>query len=232
MKKTTIMLSIILIAIIITGCTTTSNVVKETKQRPIKIGLFAPLTGSAASWGQNVLAGAQLAVNEVNSQGGINGRKVILIAEDDKCSVEGATAVKKLIEYDRVDAIVGSVCSAAAEPAVPIAQQEKIPVVLTIASAPELTINRDYIFRNYPSNNYFGKAIAEYSYNILEKRKAAVLYSQNSYGTSIKDVFVKEFKKAGGEVVFIQGINDNQKDFKTEIAKIKNPDADFLYIPI
>jgi branched-chain amino acid transport system substrate-binding protein len=211
---------------------TTPTTEKPIKEETIKIGLLAPLTGEAASWGQNSLAGVTLAVKEINDKGGINGRKVEIVAEDDRCSAEGVNAINKLINVDKVIGILGPICSASGGPALPIAQNSGVPVVIVAASAPHLTKIGDYIFRVYPSDAFQGKVAAEFMFNKLSKKKVAIVYVKNDWGEGIKEVFKSRFKELGGEVVYEDGVLQDQKDFRTEITKVKANGAEALYFPV
>lgn len=236
--KYNILVAVLLVSLLVfAGCTsgnstTTAPQNTQTDNSPIKLGLLLPLTGEAASFGESGLAGATLAVKEINENGGIRGRELQLVAEDDKCSAEGVNAIQKLINVDKVVAIVGPVCSGSGGPALPIAQQNGIPVVITSASAPHLTKIGDYIFRDYPSDSFQGKAAADFLYNNLGKKKVAVVYVQNDWGQGIKEVFISRFMELGGEIVYQTGAATTEKDFKTIITKVKESGADVLYIPL
>ena len=233
MNKRMLILTAFLIGILVlSGCSvsTDGNTVANTDT--IKVGAYLPLTGEGASWGQNALAGITLALDEINSQGGINGQEIELIVEDDLCTSESVNAVQKLINVDGVSALLGPVCSSAAGPAVPIIQQEQIPNVLIGASAPDLTATGDYIFRVYPSDAFQGKEAAKYIYENMGARKVAVVYVKNDWGQGIKEVFVEEFENYGGEIVYSSGVLQTETDFKTEIGKIEDSEADLLYFPV
>ncbi len=222
----------ILAVLLIAGCNSNqdNNVVETTS--PIKVGFMAPLSGEATSYGQNSIAGAQLAVNEFNAKGGVNGRKIELIAEDDKCSAEGVNAIQKLINLNDVTGIIGPACSGSGGPALPIAQAAGVPTVIISASAPHLAKIGDYIFRIYPSDAFQGKYAAEFMYNTLGKKKVAIVYVQNDWGQGIKEVFIKRFEELGGEVVLDAGVAQDARDFKTEITKMKTNGAEIAYIPL
>ncbi len=224
-------IGIIIIGIIIWfGFLNKSNEPKSNE--PIKIGILAPLTGEAASWGENFLAGAELAKKEINDKGGIDGRLINLVIEDSHCkSAVGVSAIDKLINLDKVDVIAGPVCSSVGGAVLPIIQSNAIPSII-IASAPNLTSIGDYIFRDYPSDAFQGKLGAEFIYNKLSKRKAAVVYVKNDWGQGLRDEFTKRFKELGGKVVYDEGINQDSNDLRTQISKIKVSGADVLYIPI
>lgn len=232
------MISMFLIA----GCSneqSSGNVVKSqpttspaTSQGDIKLGWIGPLTGEAASFGQNALAGATLAVNEINAQGGINGRQIKLITEDDKCSASGVEAMQKLVNVNNVDVIAGPVCSASAGPALPVAAQAGTPVMMFTASAPGLTALGDRIFRVYPSDSFQGVEAAKFVYNTLGAHKVAVVYVQNDWGVGIQKVFDDSFKALGGEIVYESGVAQNAADFRTEVTKIKDSGAQAVFAPL
>lgn len=172
LQKKKIFMAIVLVLVIVAlaGCVDMPTGKVVDNKEDIKIGIFAALTGSAASWGQNALAGATLAANEINEQGGVDGRKIVLVIEDDKCSAESVNAVTKLITIDDVDALIGPVCSTAAEPSLPVAKKFNIPTIIPTASAPGLTKIGNNIFRVYPSDDMQGKIAADFIIDDLEKK--------------------------------------------------------------
>lgn len=128
---------------------------------PIKLGFIGPLTGDVASIGEPSLVAAQIAVDEINEEGGINGQPIQLISEDGKCTgVAAANAAQKLVNVDKVIAIIGGLCSGETLAIAPIAEAGKVPTISTCASSPEISTAGDYSFRVYPSDNYQGKFAA------------------------------------------------------------------------
>lgn len=229
--KTIIALAVVLI-VIIGGYFYFKSPSQPAETGPIKIGLSSPMSGEAASYGEGFYGGAALAVKEINDAGGINGRKIELVVEDDKCAPEsGVSAMTKLTSIDKVVAVVGPMCSAAAGASVSIAQSAGIPTLIT-ASAPGLTKAGNYIFRNYPSDSYQGKFSAEFVYNKLGKKKAAIIYVKNDWGQGINDTFVSRFKELGGQIVSDEGILQTATDLRTQIAKAKAANPDVLLLPI
>ncbi len=198
---------------------------------PIKIGWIGPLTGEVAEIGKDALASAQIATDEVNKEGGINGRMLQLVIEDGKCNPkDGANAGNKLMNIDNVSVIMPT-CS---PELLSIAQQanEKRTILLSsCASAPKITESGDYVFRTYPSDAFQGTFAAEYVYTTLGVKKAAVLAIQNDWGVGLQDAFSKKFKELGGEVVFLEMYQPNSKDFRTQLTKIKESKPDMLYFP-
>lgn len=208
-------------------------VIKKPSQvnaEPIKIGFIAPLTGDAGSYGVNAKAAAELAVEEINSMGGINGRTIQLIAEDGKCTGKDASsAANKLINIDKVTAIVGGFCSGETMAFTDLAEQTKTIVISEASSNPAITNAGDYIFRDYASDTAQGKAAAEFIYNKLGKKKVAVLYVNIDWGKGVKDVFISEYKKLGGEIVIEESYTQGSRDMRSQLAKVKQSNPDVLY---
>lgn len=205
---------------------------KPTETGPVKIGVIVPLSGEAASYGESGRAGALLAQKEINDAGGINGRQVELVFEDDTCSPTGVNAMQKLVNVDQVDAIMGPVCSAVAGAAIPVAREAGVPTIMIGASAPGLAGGSDSIFSGYASDAFQGKFAAEYVYNTLGKRKVAILWVNNDWGTGIRGVFAKRFAELGGQVVFDEGVAQSATDMRSQVAKIKSATPDVVYMPL
>jgi branched-chain amino acid transport system substrate-binding protein len=200
---------------------------------PIKIGVVGPLTGDISSLGVPAAKAVELAVNEVNSKGGINGRKVELIIEDGSCTTKKATdAGSKLINIDKVVAIVGGFCSGESSAFGPVAMQNKIIMISPVSSAPSLSHLGKFFFRDYPSDEFQGKYAAEYLYNKLGAKKVAVVYTNSDWGTGVRNVFEREYKALGGEIVLSEGATQDTRDFRTVVGKVKSSKADYLYLPL
>ena len=198
----------------------------------IKIGLVAPLTGDVSIWGNNVLVGAQLAIDEINAKGGINGKQVELIVEDGKCSAEGGSkAYNALLSYDLVG-MLGPVCSAEASAGLPQGVIENMPTVIATASAPELTALGDNIFRVYPSDALQGTFAADYVYNTLGKKKTAIIYVSNAWGQGVADRFKIAYEKLGGTIVYMDKILQDEVEVKDLLVNAKGKNAEALFLPI
>lgn len=220
------------------GCTVTPLAEKDATQNqpapqltgPVKIGWVGPLTGDAASVGKDALVAAQLAVEEVNAAGGINGAMMELVAEDGKCNPkDAATAGNKLINVDKVPAIVGTACSGEMMAIAPTAEQNKTIMIGYCASAPTVSAAGDYIFRTYPSDVLQSKFVAEYVYNTLGKKKVATLAVLGDWGTGLKNGFEQRFKELGGEVVSSQDYVQESRDLRTQLAKAKDSQPEILF---
>ncbi len=199
--------------------------------KPIIIGASLPLTGEAASFGIGAKAGIEVALKEINDAGGINGRLLKIIYEDDKCSKDGVNVMTKFTTMDNVDAIIGPVCSAAAGPGLPIVQQAGVPAII-IASAPPLTKIGDHIFRIYPSDSFAGRFSAKYITENLKAKKVALVYVQNDYGQGLADEFRNTLKTLGVDLVVDEGLSMDTTDTKTVVSKIQAVKPDAIYIPL
>ena len=199
-------------------------------KEPIKIGWLGPLTGDASSLGVDALGAAKIAVGEINTTGGINGRNLELVAEDGKCNPkDSASAGNKLINIDKVSVILGGLCSGETTAVVPTAEQNKVIMLSACSSAPNITTAGDYIFRTYPSDAYQGKFAADYIYNKLGKKKVAVLATLGDWGTGVKNSFVTNFNALGGDVVYQDDFTQDSRDLRTSLTKVKASNAELLY---
>jgi branched-chain amino acid transport system substrate-binding protein len=196
----------------------------------IKIGTIGPLTGNLATYGISTKNGVEIAVDEFNKAGGINGKQIKLISEDTRGDqAEAANAATKLIQQDKVMAIVGGVISSETMTAGPIANDAKVVMISSSSTATGIPDIGDYIFRNCLSDDVQATQLAEYAVKDLGLKKFAIIYTNNDYGLSLKNAFEK---KAGelAQVVDIETYNDGESDFRAQLTKIKGFQPDALYI--
>ncbi len=198
---------------------------------PIKIGYIGPLTGEAASIGSINKAAIELAVDEINTGGGINGKMLQVIYEDGKCSSAAVSAAQKLMSIDRVSIIIGE-CSPEIASFGPTAMQNKVLVISPLASAPKLSNLGSYFFRTYPSDSNQGKFAAEYAYSTLGSRTAAILYHKNDWGAGIEEIFKKRFKELGGSISIDDGYASEARDYRTSLTKIASAKPDMVFMPL
>lgn len=221
----TVVLFILSILVSMSGCNSKSNGTE------IKIGRLLPLTGPAASYGQSEKKGTDLALEEINNAGGIQGRKISIIYEDEKCEPkEGVSAIKKLIDIDKVPLVLGATCSTVTLAVAPIANEKKIVLFSPLSSAAEITNAGPYVFRVMPSDafqsNVLAKWISDRGYN-----KIGVLFINNAWGVGVKDAFVKEYQKLGGNLAGIEACNEGEKNFRTQLTKLISLNVDALFFP-
>lgn len=194
----------------------------------IKIGVILPLTGDGvADQGQASQKSIELAVSEINDQGGIEGKKLEAIFEDSQCQAQnGVTAVNKLINVDKVNFLIGDICDGVTGVIMPIAEKNKIVLITPGSTSPAISDAGDYIYRLWFSENDLGGMVADAAF---EKglRKFAILYINNAWGVAQKDGVKKRFEELGGRVVSEQEVDPSNVDYRTEVLKAKksNPDA-------
>ena len=195
-------------------------------EAPLEIGVFTPLSGDAAIYGDAMKKGLDLAAQEVNQDGGVLGREVRLVYSDTYLdSKEAVSAVKKFIEVDGIDFIIAAEGSGATSAAVPLADSSETIMMIPIASTPTLKDAGDYVFRIIASDAYQGRKIAEIAES-LNKKSAGILYLNDAYGFGVKNTFKQEFD---GRVIE-ESFNQGDSDFKTQLTKIKNKDPDVVVI--
>ena len=199
----------------------------------IKVGVYVDLTGQTSSFGQSTRNGIQLAVDEINAAGGVNGRKITLVVEDDQGRPEQATTVvQKLVNQDKVVAILGEVASTNSLAAAPVAQGAKIPMITPSSTNPKVTEVGDYISRVCFIDPFQGSVMAKFAANTLKAKTAAILGDVNSdYSKGLTQFFKQEFTKLGGQVVTEEAYTQNDPDFKAQLTKIRNLNPDVIYVP-
>jgi branched-chain amino acid transport system substrate-binding protein len=218
---------IVVIAIVVWGFMSLGK--KGADSKTIKIGFVGPLTGDLANMGENAKAAVSIAVDEINSSGGVLGKNLEVVYEDDVCAgASGASAVSKLVNTDRVVAVLGSLCSSATLGEAPITEAVKIPQIAYCSTSPLITNAGDYIFRDVPSDLFQAKYAAEYLIK-SGKKKVALLSVKNDWGDGLAKAFTDSFKEAGGTLVFSDSFDQNAKDFKTQLQAIKSKSPDAIY---
>ena len=195
----------------------------------IKVGQYASLTGKEASFGQSSHRGVALAVDELNSRGGVLGRPVEFFVEDIQSKAgESATAVKKLISRDQVVAILGGNSSTNSLEAAPICQAAHVPMIAISSTSPKVTAMGPYIFRVCFIDPFQGAVLAKFAQNTLHAKRVALLTSVSApYSVGLSQVFRDRFVAAGGDIVADQKYTEGDKDFRAQLTAIKavSPDA-------
>jgi len=199
----------------------------------IRVGEFASLTGKEAAFGQSSHKGTLLAVEELNAAGGVLGRPIELITEDDQSKQgEAATIAKKLISRDKIIALLGEVASGRSLEAAPIAQNYKIPMISPSSTNPKVTEMGNYIFRVCFIDPFQGTAMAKFGLNTLKLKKVALLTSVSSpYSVGLAKYFKETFTANGGTVVIEQRYSEGDKDFKAQLTAIKAAGVDGIFVP-
>ncbi len=198
----------------------------------IKIGLMAPLTGFAAADGASVHNSVKLAVERVNNEGGILGKKVELIVYDDRADGKEAVAVaRKLIQQDQVVGVVAGSYSTPSRASAPIFQDEEVPLVAAYAVHPDITKAGDFCFRNGFLGMVEGKSAGYVAVQMLKAKRIALLTSDNDFGRTLAAGFKGYLvdRAQGAEIVYAQTYPFKEKDFKPYLSKIKELEPDLIF---
>ena len=203
----------------------------------IKVGANFELTGNVANYGNATIEGLQLAIEEANGAGGINGKKIELVSVDDKSeAAESINAATKLISDDDVKVIVGPATTGLVLAETQTATDAKVPIIAPCATSPEATVEngkvKPYVFRSCFIDPQQGEVMATFAAKEL-KAKTAVIYVDNSsdYSKNLAKVFKEKFEAAGGKVVMEEAFLQKDQDFKATLTKLKTANADVMFVP-
>jgi len=198
----------------------------------ILIGEYGSLTGAQATFGQSTHNAIMMAIDEINANGGVNGRKIKVLTEDDQSKQEeAANAVTKLISQNGVLAVLGEVASSCSLAAAPICQSNKVPMITPSSTNPEITKKGDYIFRVCFTDDYQGENIAKYAATQLHIKRAAILTDvKNDYSTGLTTTITRVFTSLGGQIVGTASYSNGDSDFRSQLTSVraKNPEAIFV----
>jgi branched-chain amino acid transport system substrate-binding protein len=219
-------------AIFLTGCNKPSSA-PGAGGDTIKVGEFASMTGSEATFGQSSHKGTALAIDDLNAAGGVLGKKLELLMEDDQSQAgQPATVVRKLISRDGVVAILGEVASSRSLEAAPICQENKIPMISPSSTNPKVTAVGDYIFRVCFIDPFQGTVMANFALNTLHLKNVAVLTDVKSdYSLGLAKFFKDGFVAGGGKIIAEQNYSGGDKDFNAELTAIKAANPDGIFVP-
>jgi len=204
----------------------------------IRIGQFASLTGTEATFGQQVSNGAKLAVEEINAAGGVLGKKIELITEDTESKPQATkNAVEKLLSKDRVIALVGEVASGRTLIAAPLATREKVPLLTPASTNEKVTMDesgnvRDWVFRICFIDPFQAQVMARFAAENLGLKQVAILKANaNPYSVGLAENFAATFRSLGGTIVEEQGYEERQVDFKAQLTAIKAKNPQAIFVP-
>lgn len=203
----------------------------KVKEDEMFIGATLPLTGDAAQWGKNTQDGINLAVEEINNNDGILGKKISIVYEDTKAlPKEGINAYQKLRTEYNVQAIIDDSVSSVTLSMAPMAEKDQVVILATGATAPKITEAGDFIFRIWNSDLYEGEFVAKYAFEKMNLKKIAIVYINNDYGKGLEEVFKLKFKQFGGEVTDSAAFDQNTTDYKTQLVKINANKPEAIYL--
>lgn len=241
MKKRTFLslLSIVLVMSLLVGCGNGGANNNKKDADGIKIGINYELTGGVASYGQSSVDGIMMAFDEINAAGGIDGKQIIPVKIDNKSeSAEATSVATRLMTNEGVVLSLGPATSGNFMATIPVAKQNKIPV-LSSSSTADVGVTTDakgnvydYAFRLCFNDSFQGVTMANFALNNLGAKKAVIIKDTSSdYGKGLAENFKATFEGAGGQIVAEEGYVKNDKDFNAVLTSIKGKDFDVIFIP-
>ncbi len=231
-KRAILLAALALLASLVIACggdsaTDEDKDMQEGEQAPFRIGVMESLTGPGETYGSVALQAKQMAVDEINAAGGINGRMLELIVEDSKCAAQDAiTAYNKLTDVDGVKIILGTSCSSAMLGAAPLAEADGVILFSGLATSPDIANAGDYIFRTSMNDAQLGIDAG----NVMWAdgiRNLATISETTDYAEGVRRTSVAQFEKRGGTVVAEERYGSDTTDFRTQLTKLigESPDA-------
>lgn len=229
MRKNTLVIIAIAIAVGIVGLLLWKGLSKDGETDDIKIGAIFPITGDLAQYGEYGMRGMEIALQEFKEDH--PDVKVSIIVEDDKGQAKSAgTAVRKLRDVDGVDMIIGSMASGLTLSVAPEMEKSRIVMMAPTSTASEVTNAGDYIFRTCVSDAYEGACMAEYIKQNFSRQKIGVVYINNDYGVGLKKNFIEKCRELNVTIQYETGYDPSAKDFRTIISNLKRHNIDLIYI--
>jgi branched-chain amino acid transport system substrate-binding protein len=201
---------------------------KPNETGPIKLGFISALSGEAAAYGEVEKNATEMAVSEINNNGGVNGRKIEVIYEDGKCNGKDAlNAINKLVSVDGVKVVLGGSCSSETMAIIPVIKENKVLLFSAVSSNPTLTGASKYFFRNFPSD--FANGTVDGGVMAKLYKKVALVSENADYTMGVRKVVQDVLKEKGVSIVFDEVYSSGSKDFRTLMSKIKGSGAEAVY---
>lgn len=215
------------------GCTKNSGTSDTAAANEIVVGEYGSMTGSEATFGQSTDKGVRLAIDEQNAKGGIKGKHIRLVVEDEQGKQDDTAAVvRKMITHDHIIALLGEVASNRSLIAGPIAQQAQVPMISPSSTNPDVTKVGDYVFRVCFIDPFQGPVMARFTHDNLKLNKVAILKDLKSdYSLGLSEFFIKKYKELGGEIVAEDTFQSGDTDFKAQLTRIRGKQPDAIFIP-
>lgn len=197
----------------------------------IKFGVAGPHSGDLASYGLPSVNAAKIVIDKVNANGGINGKQIEMLVEDDVCKPEISTNTATKLVSDGVEVVLGHICSGATIAAMPIYKDSGILVMSPSATSDELTLSGNYpnFFRTIAPNAAQSPAMVDFAIDKLGLKKIAIIHDKGDYGKPLAEGAKKHIEETGkGEVVLFEGITPGAMDYTAIVQKIKQSGADVV----
>ncbi|USK69329.1 ABC transporter substrate-binding protein [Peribacillus asahii] len=238
-KLAGIFMSLSLAAGVLAGCSGSDEKASNSstgKEETIKVGANLELSGGVASYGQSILEGLELALEEINKEG-IDGKKIELTTVDNKSeAAESTSAALKLTSQDKVSVIIGAATSGNTIAQVQIAQDSQTPVISPSGTSPDITFKdgklNDFIFRTSFIDPFQGTVAANFATKEVKAKNAAVyIDSASDYSKGLAKAFIEQFKANGGKIVAEEAYVAKDTDFRATLTRIKSAKPDFVFLP-
>lgn len=206
---------------------------KEAAPSSVKIGFIGPMTGDYSNYGDLISKGALVAIEEKNAKGGIAGKiKIDFVIEDSEGDPQkGLAGIEKLSSSDKITALIGPVFTGVAFAVGQRVQDEGILMVTPSGTHKDITEIGNYVFRTVASDGLQGEVSGHYYYEKLGVRRLGVLYVKNDYSQGLYEGTKESFESRGGQIVIAETAQIGDKDFKTQLTKIRAANPDAIYIP-
>jgi branched-chain amino acid transport system substrate-binding protein len=206
--------------------------IKQTRESGMyKIGALLPLTGKDARYGQWIKEALELGKEEINQKGGIKGRELAVVYEDDVASPKKAVlGMKKLCQKFKVPVVFGSWASSCVSTQIPIAKKTKT-MVLAEAIAPRIESTGGYVLRIQPEAEYYLKRLVPFVYFDLKIKRVCILNVKNDFGITQGRTFKQFFENFGGKIIYSEGFSQGEKNFKTKLIRIKKEKPEAVFVP-
>ncbi|MGF7396453.1 ABC transporter substrate-binding protein [Thermoanaerobacterium thermosaccharolyticum] len=236
-KFISVIIALLMIAVLFSGCTKSNST--SASSDTIKVGALFELTGGVATYGTSSYNGAKLYIDEIDKNGGVLGKKIVLLKADNKSQTdESINQATKLIQQDKVIAILGPVTSTDVKAASSVAMQNHVPLITGSATAVDVTVDpitkkvKNEIFRACFIDPYQGSVMAQFASEKLNAKTAVVYIDDKSdYSKGLAQSFKEQFEKLGGKVIDTEAYVAGDQDFKAALTKIKGLNPDVIFVP-
>ncbi len=223
----------VILAAVVAGCGGSSGGADV-----IKIGQTVALTGDSSMWGQSEKNAIEMEIAKINAKGGVLGKKLQLIAYDNRADATEAVNIAKRLVGEKVVAIIGPAQSGVAIATTSVTEPAKVPFIATTATNPKVTVDdktgkvRSYAFRTCFIDPFQGTVAAQFAVKDLKAKTAAIIYDVGSdYSAWLGKYFIEEFQKQGGKIVANEAFRTGELDFRAILGKVKGFSPDVLFIP-
>ena len=219
-----VLVSVMVISVLFSACGASDT---------IKIGMVMPITGQVATYGVQSVNAAKMFVEELNAAGGINGKKIDLIVEDDEATPAKTTnAFKKLVSSDKIVGLVGALTSKCSLAITNEAQQKKMVMISPSSTNDTVTSAGNFVFRACYNDSFQGQVVAQFAFETLQGKTAAILFDNaNDYSKGLSQNFKDKFLALGGTIVSEESYATGDTDFNAQLTKIAGTNPDVLFLP-